>query len=69
MYCDNQSTIHLTGNQVFYNGSKHIDVKLYFIKDIVSGKLIKTQKMAIEENPTDMLTKFLPMPRKDFNGK
>ena len=35
VYCDNQSAIHLAKNQSFHERSKHIDVRLHFVRDIV----------------------------------
>ncbi|KAL5545566.1 hypothetical protein UlMin_005253 [Ulmus minor] len=31
VFCDNQSSIHLTTNQMFYERKKHKDIKLHFI--------------------------------------
>nr|CAN70013.1 hypothetical protein VITISV_017116 [Vitis vinifera] len=35
VYCDNQSAIHLAKNQSFHKRSKHIDVRLHFVRNIV----------------------------------
>ncbi|KAE8683864.1 hypothetical protein F3Y22_tig00111166pilonHSYRG00202 [Hibiscus syriacus] len=60
VFCDNQSTIHLTRNQVFHERSKHIDVKLHFVRDMVAKGSIIVENISTEENPADMLTKALP---------
>ncbi|KAE8716394.1 hypothetical protein F3Y22_tig00110121pilonHSYRG00025 [Hibiscus syriacus] len=60
VFCDNQSTIHLTRNQVFHERSKHIDVKLHFVRDMVSKGSIIVEKIPTEENAADILTKALP---------
>jgi len=31
MFNDNQTTIHLTMNQIYYNRRNHIDVKMHFM--------------------------------------
>lgn len=36
MNYDNKSVIHLSKNHVFHELSKHIDVKLLFVRDIIS---------------------------------
>lgn len=36
IYCDSQSAIHLTRNSLFHERTKHVDVKLHFIRDVVA---------------------------------
>ena len=55
--CDNQSAIYLCKNQVFHERSKHIDVRLYFIRNLVESKSIAVNKIAGAYNPADMFTK------------
>lgn len=57
---DSQSVIHLTKHQMFYERSKHIDIKLHFVKDVIESGLIKVKKTPKKENLTYMLTKPLP---------
>lgn len=33
VYCDNNSTIQLSKNQVYHERTKHIDVKLHFVRE------------------------------------
>lgn len=35
VYFDNQSALHIAKHQIFYERSKHIDVKLHFVRDIL----------------------------------
>ena len=59
IYCDSQSAIHLTKNQMYQERTKHIDVKFYLIRDfIVEGKVL-VSKVNMKENPADMFTKPL----------
>ncbi|KAL6311402.1 hypothetical protein AAG906_035564 [Vitis piasezkii] len=37
VYCDNQSAIHLAKNQSFQERSKHINVRLHFVRDIIDA--------------------------------
>ena len=60
VHCDSQSAIHLSKHQVFHEKSKHIDVKLHFVRDVVSQGGVKIQKISTEENPADMMTKTVP---------
>ncbi|KAL6348521.1 hypothetical protein AAG906_013141 [Vitis piasezkii] len=59
MFCDNQSTIYLVRNPMFHECSKYIDVKLHFIRKVVSSGAVKVDKIAIEENLVDALTESL----------
>ena len=59
LFCDNQSTIYLVRNPMFHERSKYINVKLHFIRKVVSSGAIKVDKIAIEENLVDALTKSL----------
>ncbi|GJV77066.1 retrovirus-related pol polyprotein from transposon TNT 1-94 [Tanacetum coccineum] len=36
--CDNQSAIHLSKNAMFHEGTKHINVRYHFIREIVESK-------------------------------
>ena len=54
-----QSALHLAKHQVFHERSKHIDVKLHFVRDIVSKGEVKIEKVSTEDNPADMMTKPL----------
>ena len=59
VYCDNQSAIHLAKNQSFHERSKHIDVRLHFVRDIIIAREIGIGKVLTKDNPSDMLTKSL----------
>lgn len=58
--CDNQSIIHLIKHQVFHERSKHISVKIHFVRNIVEKRIVSVEKDNIDDNATDMLTKSLP---------
>lgn len=55
--CDNQSALHLAKHQVFHERSKHIDVRLHFVRDEVDKGVIKMLKISTDDNEVDMLTK------------
>ena len=60
IFCDSNSAISLAKHQVFHERSKHIDVKLYFVRDEIGNGRVKVEKVHTSENATDMLTKVLP---------
>ena len=57
VHCDNKSAMHLTKNQMFHEKTKHIDVRMNFVKNILTKGEIQVVKIHIEDNLVDMLTK------------
>ncbi|KAL6327434.1 hypothetical protein AAG906_019747 [Vitis piasezkii] len=53
--------IQLSKNQFFHERSKHIDVRLHFMRDIIAIGEIGVGKIPTKDNPFDMLTKSLNM--------
>jgi hypothetical protein len=49
IHCDNQSCLKLTKNPVFYDKSKHIEIKYHFIRDMVQRRTIKLQYIRTDE--------------------
>ncbi|KAF3642236.1 Polygalacturonase [Capsicum annuum] len=61
IFCDSQSAIHLTKDQMYLERTKHIDIKYHFIREsIIEGK-VSAQKINTTDNPADMFTKSLPV--------
>ncbi|KAB2045406.1 hypothetical protein ES319_D01G159200v1 [Gossypium barbadense] len=61
IFCDNQSAIFLTKDQMFHERTKHIDVRYHFVRDIITRGDIVVSKISAHENPADMMTKSLPI--------
>ncbi|KAG8483204.1 hypothetical protein CXB51_022209 [Gossypium anomalum] len=61
VFCDSQSAIFLIKDQMFYERTKHIDVRYHFVRDIITRGDIVVSKISTNENPTDMMTKSLPI--------
>ncbi|KAG8501848.1 hypothetical protein CXB51_004653 [Gossypium anomalum] len=61
VFCDSQSAIFLTKDQMFYERTKHIDVRYHFVRDIIARGDIVVSKISTHENPADMITKSLPI--------
>lgn len=59
MLLDNNSAIKMILNYENTKRSKHIDIKLHFIKDIIAKKLIQLEYVSSAENVADIMTKAL----------
>ena len=59
---DNQGAIRLIQNNQVHSKTKHLDIKLHFIRD-VCGKDLFIEYVSTKENLADMLTKNLPSKR------
>ncbi|KAH9806493.1 hypothetical protein KPL71_002780 [Citrus sinensis] len=66
VFCDNQSAIHLVKNQMYHERTKHIDVKLQFIRDEVEKGTVVVSKIHTSMNPADALIKSLPTAKFEF---
>ncbi|CAI5462058.1 unnamed protein product [Closterium sp. Yama58-4] len=62
LWCDNASTIHLTEDPVYHARSKHIELRYFFIRELVQKGLIAVRKIATEANLADIFTKALLRP-------
>ena len=59
---DNAACIQISENPVNRKFTRHINVRRYFVRDMVRDGLIKLQKCAGTHNVADALTKSLPAP-------
>ncbi|KAH9718762.1 hypothetical protein KPL71_022343 [Citrus sinensis] len=60
IHCDSQSAICLSKNQTHHERTKHIDIKVHFIRLEVSKATVMLQKIHTDDNVADMLTKAVP---------
>ncbi|GJZ39341.1 hypothetical protein Tco_0585904 [Tanacetum coccineum] len=63
--CDNKGAIDLSKNPVLHSRTKHIEICHHFLHDNVQKGNITIEKVASEDNISDILTK--PLKRKLFN--
>jgi hypothetical protein len=49
IWCDNQSCINLSENPVFHDRSKHIEIRYYYLKDMVQRGSVRLQFVTTEE--------------------
>ncbi|GJX38459.1 putative ribonuclease H-like domain-containing protein [Tanacetum coccineum] len=57
IFIDNESTICIVKNPVFYSKTKHIEIRHHFIRDSDEKKLIQVIKVHTDQNVADLLTK------------
>ncbi len=57
--CDNQSCIKMTENPVFHDKSKHIEIRYFYIRNLVTKGAVKLIYVSTDEQVADMLTKPL----------
>jgi hypothetical protein len=51
--CDNQSCIKMVENHVFHDESKHIEIRYYFIRDMMQRGAVKLQYGSTNEQVAD----------------
>ncbi|KAJ9548963.1 hypothetical protein OSB04_021506 [Centaurea solstitialis] len=66
VFCDNQSAIFLTKDQVLHERTKHIDMRYHFIREVIAKGDFKVRKISTHDNPADMMTKVLPTAKFDL---
>lgn len=59
--CDNSSAIQLSKNPVFHGQSKHIDVRFYFLRDLVNNGVIELRYCSSQDQIADLMTKPLKL--------
>ena len=60
LMCDSQCTICLWKNSTFHSKSKHIQRRYHWIRDVVASKEVEIEKVHMNDNGADMMTKSLP---------
>ena len=62
--CDNQIFIKMMNNLVFHDRLKHIEIRYFYIRDMMQKGAIKLQYVSIDEQVADVLMK--PLSRVKF---
>ena len=61
VHSDNQSAIQMIHNDAHHDRTKHIKIRLNFIRDEISKKSIQIQWIKSEQQIADIFTKTLPV--------
>lgn len=61
IFCNSQSAIHLTNDQMYHERTKHINIKYHFIRQTIAERKVYVQKINTRDNLADMFTKPLPV--------
>ena len=64
VFCDNQATVALIKNPINHSGSKHIEIRHLFARELQELNKIDIQHIGTEEMISDIFTK--PLPEKQF---
>ena len=61
IFCDSQSAIALSKNNVYHERTKHVDTKYHKIRKIIEKGFLKVTKISTLINPADIFTKIIPV--------
>ena len=62
-YCDNHGCVHVINGLTTTARSKHIQVREFYIRELVQDGLITVLTVPTDDNVSDILTKPLPLPK------
>ncbi|GJY67568.1 ribonuclease H-like domain-containing protein [Tanacetum coccineum] len=60
VYCDNVSAVYLSCNQVQHQRTKHIEIDIHFVRDLVAASQIRVLHVPSRYQFADIFTKWLP---------
>lgn len=59
IFCDNKSALDLSATTMYHPRTKHIDVRIHYIRELVNNKEIKCKYVSTDKQIADVLTKPL----------
>ena len=61
LYTDNEAALKLVKTQTFHRRTRHMEHRLHHIRELVEKGYLQLKGITGKENPSDILTKILPM--------
>ena len=66
VFCDNNSTIKIVVNPIFHERTKHLNIDLHFVREIIISCVIEIVKIDSADQATNLLTKGLDTQQHNF---
>nr|GEY50811.1 ribonuclease H-like domain-containing protein [Tanacetum cinerariifolium] len=60
VYCDNVSAVYLSSNPIQHQRTKHIEIKIHFVRDLVAAGQVRVLHVPSRYQFADIFTKGLP---------
>lgn len=59
IHCDSESALYLMKNSMYHERTKHTDIKLHFIREVITCGKVAVTNIASKKNAAYALTKIL----------
>ena len=66
LFIDNESAVTVSKNPEHHGRMKHLDLRFFWLRDAVDSGFISPLRIAGVEQPADILTKAVPLPKVEF---